>query len=544
MEKVSSDDLAADARLRDDAALSDPATDGVMQPGGSRIGIVALILLVVYAGVRSVFSAVIHPLWFDELCAWFVVQQPNLHSLLAALMRAADSQPPPFYLVEKLCRHVTARDEVALRLPAAIGFCCMLGCLFLWLRRRYGGLVAFISASILLIMPFFTRYAWQARGYGLLGGALGLALLAYQRAPRTKWMFVLGVSLVAAESFHYYALIMMAPLFAAEAVFTLKKKCFRWGVWVALFCGALPLILFWPIVAHMKGYYTEHAWMHPEFFQTLRIYGWLLGIPRGVTGVVSWSEVTWISVSAICLSAAALLIYRAVRAEPDCEPHFHENVLVGGYLLLPVVLFAIVKTTTHTVMAPRYLLLVSFGIVMAAAKGLDHLNRRSLKLVGALLCVAIVAQEAGFWLSYYGMYQLGFRQPQLVQELVSKAGHAELPVVVSDGHDYLETEHYSSPEWKRRITFVEDYRGALAHGRSDFNDKQLLALRELAPLRVIEYPIFKERQSEFLLYSDPTDDNDPDWFVLRLLKDDWSVQNLLTDGHSTVYLVKLRDKTQ
>ncbi len=117
-----------------------------------------------------------------------------------------------------------------------------------------------------------------------------------------------------------------------------------------------------------------------------------------------------------------------------------------------------------------------------------------------------------------------------------------MPLVLSDGHDYLETERYATPEWKQRLVFVEDYRGALAHGRSDYNDKQLLALRTLAPLRVIEYPTFKDRQSEFLLYSDPTDDNDPDWFVLRLLEDRWSLQKLVTDSHSTVYLVKFAGK--
>jgi len=49
------------------------------------------------------------------------------------------------------------------------------------------------------------------------------------------------------------------------------------------------------------------------------------GIPYGTTGAFSWSEVTWISVSAICLSVAALLIYKAVRADPKNEPHFHEH---------------------------------------------------------------------------------------------------------------------------------------------------------------------------------------------------------------------------
>jgi hypothetical protein len=275
--------------LRWTGSLSNPATSEATKSDRKPFLTAAVILLLVYAGVRSVFNASIHHLWFDELCAWFVVQQPNFHAVWQALMRGTDSQPPPFYLAEKLCRHIVANDEVALRLPAALGFCCALGCLFLWLRRRHDDLIAFVAVLILLLTPFFTRYAAQARGYGLLGGAIGLALLAYQRAPRTKWMIVLALSLAAAESFHYYAFLMMGPLFAAEAVFALKKKSFRWPVWAALFCGVLPLILFWPIVAHMKGYYTEHPWMHPELFKTLRVYGWLLGMPQGGTEAFSWS---------------------------------------------------------------------------------------------------------------------------------------------------------------------------------------------------------------------------------------------------------------
>jgi len=106
----------------------------------------------------------------------------------------------------------------------------------------------------------------------------------------------------------------------------------------------------------MKGYYTEHAWMHPAFFKTLRIYGWLwesLWDDRSVFLVGGNLDLRFCNL----LSVAALLIYKAVRADPKNEPHFHENILTSGFLLLPIVLFVMVKTTSHTLIAPRYLLL-------------------------------------------------------------------------------------------------------------------------------------------------------------------------------------------
>jgi hypothetical protein len=57
-------------------------------------------------------------------------------------------------------------------------------------------------------------------------------------------------------------------------------------------------------------------------------------------------------------------------------------------------------------------------------------------------------------------------------------------------------------------------------------------------VRVFEYAKFKELHSPFLLYSDPMPENTPDWFVLRLIDDGWSLQKLATDSHSTVYLVE------
>lgn len=493
----------------------------------------AVFFFIGYSIVRNVAKAAHRPFWFDELCTWILAHQPNLASLWKALTHAADSHPPPFYLVEKFFSHIISNDEIAFRMPSILGFSCVLWCLFIWLRRRHDSTVAFFACLIPFLTALYATYSTEARGYSLVAACLSIALVAYQHAPAVRWMLLLGFSLAAAEFFHFYSMFMMAPFFLAETVFFLKTKSFRWPVWGALACGLAPFIAFWPILAGIKGYYSEHPWMHPTIFGTLHAYSWILGISTGPTSTLL-QQAIWFLLTTGAMGLGVLLLYRSFRSQ---DPLFHESALIAGFLLSPIFLYAVVKIT-HGVLSARYLLPIMFGIVLTAGRGLSHLSRRSMILIGSLLCACIALQEAAFWISFYGNYQLGFIQPKPVQDLVAKAGHSDLPVVVSDGHDYLESDHYATEAWKQRLTFLADPSGAMAFGRTDFNDKELLSLRNFATLRVFEYAKFKNSHSQFLLYSNPTPENNPDWFVLRLLSDGWSLQKLATDGNGSVYLVR------
>jgi len=514
-----------------------PETGSFWQRNKERLLTGGLFLFLAYSIVRNVAKAAHRPFWFDELCTWILAHQTDMASLWKALIHAADSHPPPFYLVEKFFSHIISNDEIAFRMPSILGFCCVVWCLFVWLRRRHDSTVAFFACLIPFVTALYATYATEARGYSVVAGCLSIALVAYQHAPAARWMFLLGLSLAGAESSHFYSIFMMAPFFLAEAIFFLKTKSLRLPVWIALACGFVPFIAFWPILAGIKGYYSEHAWMHPTILGTLRAYSWVFGIYPNTSGASFLSQAVWLLLTAGALVLAFLFIYRSLAGDPEKDSSFHESVLIAGFLLLPLVLYVVIKVT-HGVLSARYLLPVMFGAVLAAGRGLSHLSKKSMVLIGVLLCVSIASQEAAFWISFYGDYQLGFTRPRPVQDLVAKVRHSDLAVVVSDGHDYLESDHYATPAWKQRLTFLADPSGAMAFGRTDFNDKELLSLRNFATLRVFEYARFKDSHSQFLLYSNPTPENNPDWFVLRLLSDGWSLQKLATDGNSSVYLVR------
>jgi len=519
--------------------LTPSATDSFW--GKNKEGLLtgAVLFLLVYSVIRNILMAAVRPFWFDELCTWIVARQPKVASIWHALKRAADSQPPPYYILERLFDKLIANDHIAFRMPSILAFCLMEWCLFSLVKRRHNASVAFVASLPPFVTVLYSTYAVEARPYCLVVAFLAAALVAYQRLPSRIWTVLLGLSLAAAACSHYYAVFMTVLFLAVEAVHNLKTKSFRWPVWIALSFGFLPLIFFWPLLARFKAYYSGHAWYgNPTLLGTLKFYAGLFGIFSAGPASPSLPNLIVVLLAVAALVGAALLIYRGLRANPDEQPAFHLDILAAGFLLSPVILLFATRIT-HGGLAPRYLLPVVPGVALVAGFGLSFLSRKSLALIGALLCVGIASQETQFWLSYYGSYQLGFVVPQPAVDLANSAGHADLPVVVSEGHDYLVLDHYTTPTWKQRFTFLADPNAAVAYGKPDSNDKVLLMLREFAPLRVIEYPQFKASHSQFLLYSDPTWENDPDWFVSWLSADGWALHRLTTDGHSSVYLVTI-----
>src|SRR5262249_14819805 len=156
----------------------------------------------------------------------------------------------------------------------------------------------------------------------LIAACLALALVAYQHAPAPGWALLLGLSLFAAQAFHYYSMFMMSPLLAAEAVFYAKTRSLRWPVWAALIAGVLPLIPFWPILSHFKAYYSGHYWSHANILASLRTYGWILGIAQGSPKVFSWPMVAGLLLTTVALVVSVFFFVQSLRANPNLSPNF------------------------------------------------------------------------------------------------------------------------------------------------------------------------------------------------------------------------------
>jgi len=492
-----------------------------------------LSVLVAYAAVRCVFFAASRPFWYDELCTVVIARQPSISAIWKALEHAADSHPPTYYFLERFADYLLPNPHIAFRLPSILGFCCIVLCVFIFVRKRSGAVSALLCSALTLMSTFYDPYAVEARGYALMSACAAIALVCYQRADTTRWVLLMGLSLAVAGAFQYYAVFALFPFAIAEGTFFLKTRRLRLGVWAALVCGMLPLIAFWPLLSQLKKYFGAHFWAKPTLTGVLSVFGWFFNLSPSLGIAIT---------AAASAGVVAIMVSERGREDSDSrEVHapFHLNVLVLGLFALPLAVFVAMKIT-HGGLTERYLLPAGLGLPLAAGYILPRFDRRLVALFGVFLFFGLAAQESSFWL--HQRHHLGkiISPAEEVEQFVNKAGRPDLPVVVSDARDYLQLMYYGSPAWVTRLVVLEDAPQAEVYAGSDNVDKQLLILRSYVPLQMYEFHDFASKHPEFLLYSEGTMF---DWWPARLVDDGYVVTLVDIHENRRVYHVSPKDET-
>lgn len=498
----------------------------------------SMAVLIVYTIIRNVARASERHLWYDELCTWIITTLPSASSVWAALLRAADSMPPSFYVLESFMGTLIPNQQIAFRILSILAVGATVWFLFVWMRRRFPAERAFVAALIPFLTVFDSYYSVEARSYALTAACLAFAILSYDRVPTVRWTISLALALLLAECMHYYALIAMAPFFAAEALYTFKQNKVRWQVWAAFACGVAPLIVLWPLLASLKAYYGKTFWAKVTLEKAAGVYGWLWGNGPGA-GATQATVLFAIVVAIASLGTAICLLWLSLRSASS-ESKDTSNVLVAVFLLLPFVFYAVTKITQGG-FTERYALATILGVILAGGIGISRLSRRAFVLIAVGLAVCFVSQESAFWLSFRVARELKAYNQHPMEEMINAAGYRNLPVMVTGANDYLQLVYYSEPRWKLRIYSVVDPETGLKYGIPDSGDKELQVFRDLMPLNVMDYADFRRRYPEFLVYSIPFRIpwmNDPDWWVLRLKDDGYIVTTLKTDGRHSVYLAQ------
>ncbi len=497
-----------------------------------------LAILVAYALLRSLVDAATKPFWYDEVMTFIVTRQATVSRIWSALARAVDGQAPGFYLIERLFAPIVSYQEIAFRLPLIFGFCLTTVCLFLFVRRQSGGAYALACAAIPLATSLFHFYATEARPYSLVVACVSIALLCYQRAPAPGWMLLMGSILAVSLTLNYYAVFALVPFALAEFVLLLSGRQLRWPVWLALACGTIPLALFWPLLAQNKKYYGALPFANPSLSAILHIYGSIFGAspPWGVA-----------IVAVMFLSIVGIIVFpKANRTgtESQTNTSLHEHVLVLTLLVLPLIGYLIAKIM-HAGMSERYVLSTGLGVPLAVAQILPRLQRRSLALAVGFVISLLVTQEAIFWKAHKG-HLTQFESPAVsVESLVGSAGYPDMPVVVSDGLDYLPIAHYATPAMAKRFVCLVDVPASLVYAGDDVMDKELIVLRPFAPLQIPDFVDFASQHHTFLLYTSNGSGGDPhDWWVARLLRDGYALRLVAADHRRNVFLVTHFDEAQ
>ena len=508
------------------ARPSSPVAD--QKNNTEKLATLGIWVLITYAAIRGLFAAASKPFWFDEVCTLIVARLSSASAIWRALERAADGQPPLFYLIERAAAAVALKPEIALRLPSIFAFLFILLCVFLFVKRRSGAMYALLCTSVLLITVLYGTYAVEARPYSLLVACIAFALLCYQRAPEPLWLVLMGLSLAAAQALHYYAVFAFVPFGLAEIAFSFKARKLRLGVWLAMACGLVPLAICWRLLRALKESFGPHVWDSPGLRHIGKTYGWLFN-----TSAFHWHLGFAVAAVLILLGALLALAFRGMRAALVADPFFHEYVLAWALLSLPFVALAAIKILGGG-LSPRYVLPTVLAVPLAAGYILPRLNRSVVALLAVLVLSVLSVQETRFWISQRGHLGKMISPTGSIAGLVGRAGHPDLPVVASDGLDYLTFIYYAPPELSKRLVYIADPTQAVAYTGTDSNDRSLLGLQSCDPLRVYEFQAFANAHPAFLLYSNGSA---IDWWPRRLTRDGYTLEVVAADQQRKIYLV-------
>lgn len=306
-------------------------------------------------------------LGWDEHATWSAAERTPAQ--IVDFAGTMDGVIAPYYLFLHFWSAAFGDSVAMLRLPSLIAVVLGVGLVGELGRRLFGPGVGLAGALIVAAVPQVSRYAQEARAYGIAFFFAVLAtLLLYVALGRPSWwrFAAYGTAVTLLGYTHMMGLLVLAGHAVAVAVRWWagrdRRPAVRWPVTVA---AAIALVS--PLIRlglSQRG--TQLEWITPmDLHQVLIAPGVIFGAPT--TGL--------------------LIIGLAFAAR------WHQPLLVGEMAALaafpPVVLIA-VSFVTSPLWVPRYALVVIVPLALLAAVALQRLRRRT---VAALLLIVATGFE-------------------------------------------------------------------------------------------------------------------------------------------------------
>lgn len=447
---------------------------------------VVLTAAVALIAVATISSSMAKPLWHDEIYT-VLLARLSVADLWTATKAGVDASPPLNTLLTHAAASVAGTGSVTLRLPPLLGFWIAAAIVFEYVRRRSNTPIA-LAASVL---PCFTagfRFAYEARGYGVMMGLASVVLFAWSEAAagrrRRVYLPVLAIALSAGYWNHYFAVFAAAPVMAGEIVRTVRHRKVDAGVWAAIavsLCAFLPLLSLLQAAAAQAPTFWRKAALSDVPLAYAFLFGSLLSPPV-------------VLAAGFGIIVAGVVRALRVRAGVKVAVPAQERAALALCVALPAVQVMGALATTG-VFVPRYALVAVPGFCIAAAL-----------VVGRLTCVSRLAQL--IWAATLVSTLVAtlpirsapvnpIRQRPALMRLLAQGE----PVAVTGGLMYLQLWYYSPPAMGDRLVFLADPEAALAYTGSDTIDRGLLGLAQWSRLRVTARSGFTEGRPDFRVYA-------------------------------------------
>jgi len=425
-------------------------------------------------------------IWQDEFYTLYLSTTRSWHALWSALSTGADQNPPSFFYITHLVFRAAGAGPITLRIPALAGFglCCI--CLYEIVRLIMGRQWAVVAILLPLGTPAL-YYATEARGYGLELGFATFSLLMWMLASdgkRRTWTLPgLAVGLCLGVASHYYAVLFVIPLAAAEFVRTIRRHSIDIAIWCAMAGAAVPLCLFAPLLLKARTY-SSHFWALPRWGEMVEWYPGMLGLAPFAL-----------------IAASGLVLVFQIRTDQDPPakdhkvPHF-AVVAVAACALLPVIgmLFACMFTHAYT---PRYFIGAVPGTLIFLLWGLRRILRNdgAGPALASLLCLAAAGVQ---WYSLRA-HQAG-ELFALRSDVAALRRFPEEPVVVNNGDPFYRLSFYAPRDLAARLIFLADPHLSEHYVGQDTVDSELLEFAPWFPLHVAWWSDWWRSHSSALVF--------------------------------------------
>jgi mannosyltransferase len=343
----------------------EPVPDGTPAPTGSAVRRLATVPTWLPATLPAVLMLVVgryklrNPtLGWDENATWIASQRTP--GQIADLARHFDGVISPYYLFMHFWTAVFGDSEFWMRAPSLIAVAAGVGIAADLGRRLFSPSVGLLGGLLLVLVPQLSRYAQDARAYGLafLFATLSTLLLyrALQRPSWLRWIAYAAVLTLVGWAHILGLLVLVGHAYTVGTRWWADRDraLTRWMVVTPI--AVVPVLPFIYLGLTQRG-------------------GQLDWIPA-----MSWSQV-WAAPGNIFGSAAAglLLIGLAFAVRwPDGRVVRELTALA----VLPPALLIAVSFVTSSLWVPRYVLFVVPAVCLLAAAALGGLKMGGLKAGG------------------------------------------------------------------------------------------------------------------------------------------------------------------
>ncbi len=432
-------------------------------------------------------QASVRLLWFDEFITFYIAKLNSVRAIWHALAMGVDPNPPLSHVAEMWSMRLFGDSSLAVRLPAILASYMGLVCLWMFLRKRVP--VVYAAAGILFFMATAAfDYSYESRSYPFMLGFAMLSLLAWRWTVESRHPYgsaaLLALALAAGISSNYFAVLAFFPIAAGELVRNVERRRLELRVWIAMALGAVPLLLYLPLINHAIARFAPHAWNKPTFDV----------VPDSYTEMVEYVLIVGVAL----IAAAAFAWARERRTGQrllgrDPLPR-HEAVAVLTNMLYPVIGYAVAVARAGMI-SPRCLIPMAYGFAIASAVlGYRLFSRwRVAGIASLVLLAAWVMAREGYVADSWLLQKRSFERVQRTLPYAST-------IAVSDSLLVLPLYYYSKPEIAKSIVFPVDFAAIEQWKGEDSPEQNLWAGRNgVFPIPVVPLKQLEQTTPNFLI---------------------------------------------